>query len=110
MRALLYLQNGISIFGGSKFIIIMDKISEILEAVEETFAENAILQDPEFIKRENIRITDSEEGVLIETNIGVARLVASLLLVETRLPQDIKLVFWPGNLLITPLEDETAGH
>ena len=88
----------------------MDKISEILEAVEETFENNVILQDPEFIKRENIRITDSEEGVLIETNIGVARLVASLLLVETRLPQDIKLVFWPGNLLITPLEDETAGH
>lgn len=88
----------------------MDKISEILKAVEETFAENVILQDPEFIKRENIRVTDSEEGVLIETNIGVARLVASLLLVETRLPQDIKLVFWPGNLLIIPLEDETTGH
>lgn len=87
----------------------MDKISKILKAVEETFIENdilrkVILQDPEFIKRENIRITDSEEGVLIETNIGVARLVASLLLVETRLPQDVKLVFWPGNVLITPLE------
>lgn len=88
----------------------MDKINEILKAVEETFENNVILRDPEFIKRENIRVTDSEEGVLIETNIGVARLVASLLLVETRLPQDIKLVFWPGNLLIIPLEDETAGH
>lgn len=87
----------------------MDKINEILKAVEETFIENdilrkVILQDPEFIKRENIRITDSEEGVLIETNIGVARLVASLLLAETRLPQDVKLIFWPGNVLITPLE------
>lgn len=93
----------------------MDKINEILKAVEETFIENdilrkVILQDPEFIKRENIRITDSEEGVLIETNIGVARLVASLLLAETRLPQDVKLIFWPGNVLITPLEDEATGN
>ncbi len=94
----------------------MDTIQKIYEAAKAALTRNKVTSTDEFRRANNVRVTPSETGVLVEANIGVARALAGLMLIEELMPKDIRLVFQPGSVLIEPLEnkeeqsDEAKGN